>query len=400
MAPLLLEAAYGQHSKRLQSELNILEDLANMLAPSLGDRRDYGEWKRPSGILRHAAVTTELQAKLSQDKIFCLRSLIPAAEAEHLTINYNQTSAQTFAMATFASIVGSQSYDALLFARGLSEDRRATTKTSNLARLPTWAINFESNAFASGYRMMSTGKMSDEGHVGLHHGNKDCDNLYCSQPRQSCQMSRMHLKVRKLGRVLAVTTPHTRRSALEHFMNAKTTRAAGLVAEDGSTALQGHRHLLAKLGTFACRKGTSEVISRPVQLQSWHSTIDPRAAVWYHSTLYDVDRGRAIDLRDGQSDATKLLEAKNLFSGYCVASCDMKLVLFGVESGFLGIGHPGMLPGDEVAIIDESVLRIVLRRAEDVYRMVGLAFVGGFEQETLEARVGREEFPLQEITLI
>lgn len=400
LAPLLLEARHERHSRRFQSEQDLLEELAEMLAPSLFDHRRLHARTGSSGILQHAAVTSGLHAKLCQDNIFCLRSLIPAEEARYLTVDYNQTSAQTFAPASFASILGAQSYDALVFARGFREDSGSVARKSWPRQVANVAINFDSWEFASGYSIVSSGYTSDESEAGFHHGNRKGGGLGSSQPQLSRCMARLHVRVRLLGKVLAGTVLHTKETALEHFMSAKAARDTVGIDECDAGAVKGHGHLLANLGSSAKLGAKPKAMGQPIQPKLWQSTIDLAAAQWYYHALPDLNRTRVVDMQRYRPSTAELLEARKLFESYYKASCATRLILFGVESGFLGIGHSRILPGDEVASIDRSVLRVVLRQAGDVYRMVGLAFVGTVEEQTLETRAGRGEFPLQVITLI
>ncbi|KAH8746729.1 hypothetical protein F5882DRAFT_422687 [Hyaloscypha sp. PMI_1271] len=54
--------------------------------------------------------------------------------------------------------------------------------------------------------------------------------------------------------------------------------------------------------------------------------------------------------------------------------------LFTTSNGYLGIGPRGMLPGDQICVIDTYATPLVLRRVDSHYSLVGVCFVLGLSE--------------------
>ena len=174
-----------------------LTDLGSLLDDTSSSTwQDSAVGFKHTALLQNAAYTTKMRATNPRDKVFSLRGVTRAEEAHRLSPDYDKTIAQVFAEAAFASIVGSQNFDALFYAIGFFDSAHRNSDTEDrLMRFPTWAIDFDADYLPPPPVLFGTAIS------GL--GTTNGIMRQSSQPRLSPCMTQLHLHVMLLSEVSA-----------------------------------------------------------------------------------------------------------------------------------------------------------------------------------------------------
>lgn len=357
-----------------------------------------------TSLLQNLASTVGLDASDPRDKVFSLRGVTASGEVASIKPDYNKTTAQIFAQATFAIITSAQNFDAFFYATGfgafveLPEDYHMT---SGLGRLPTWAADFSCRHRYFYPPFLLFGEDSN-------FQKQTAENA--ALPRLSPCLSQLNVHVMLLDRVCALMEVDAtdkddkiREHSEELRRRPRSTQLApghsGEYTLDPSQQQNvGFHALSAGSGgmTLPVRSGienpsSDEVAASdyPDELFQWFSSV--------YAVVHDYDNSRELDPTTHGSRSSVLLLSRYLRHGF---NLGFPSSMYVTSSGFLGVGSGNAKVGDSIAFLSNSRLPILLRPKGKEYYFVGMTHVGSLVSGELEAFWRRNDIRPEEVVLV
>lgn len=383
---------YGVNDRKKR---DVLIKLGSLLARST----EYTWPNRFSGfrsttLLQNAVTTARMRATDLRDKVYSLIGVTCADEAVLLRPDYSKSVAQVFAEATFASIAGSQNFDALYYAIATRFPVDSGFWDSGVTDLPTWGIDFSISYITAPSLFF--------GQRGAGTSSKVRFERNSSQPRLSPCLRRLHLQIIVLD-VLSITLSAFLRREDRHvetlvvaflrLCDSVKVQAGGAVMSEQINSIR------TTLGIDGPPFNRTAVTYDTETLSASLAAFDCNASAsrsWFHKSLPFILHSR----KSVEYESTAQSSALKAIATYPDYRLHLESAMFLTSSGLLGIGHPSASANDIVVLVENSRLPIILRPVGNEYTFVGLAHIGSAEDRQLDALWEHGKVPLQDVTIM
>lgn len=358
-----------------------LTTLLNRFATDLEDMSKQVWWNdndesvqgMPPTLRTNAINTQNLAAKDARDKVYALLSISTPDEAAVIAPDYQRTIAQVYAEATFASIVGSNSFDIF---------RHIELEAPRLEGLPSWAADFTrlrridlkyvdfvamDMAVPSNMEVPLPNIQLRDSSKSLHFNAVLFDDIVQSVPMLLWEEDHV-----------AVSSKNDLKNALIHLAQLYRSQMSDNRERKAYTAYAqyiGTRRVVARDW-----HGSSDVLERLFQDVSGDDDSPhgpPDYALWRSVQWWSLYVGPTRMRADLDPKGSRSSMQLHGFYDYlqCIAARDGRL--FTTTAGFLGISAGEILEHDVVALVNGCFLPLLLRpRTSGGYIFRGVAFVG------------------------
>ena len=305
-----------------------------------------------------------------RDMVYSLLSLITPEEAQIIGSDYNITTGQVYAKATYASFIVRDNLD-LLFGKPL-HSRPYTVG------LPCWAFDF---GLPPSFHIKIPRTISYHTDMRPRHIRLDADKLT--------------LRIR--GQCFDIIKESMELGTDDHLMKGQFANAFFGVLRDLRMAARTQSlesSPILRMGTLLKSVPDPDLdrwLSRILEGSSSTQKIVLGAFLQYWNEVFELPAA----LQTCKDIDDKLLEVLDQYYD----SISSGAAIYVTETGFIGLAPKTITAGDKIVLLPNEQHALILRRCEDIYTFHGLAYVHGLVDGRLIEAVQDDEPGLEEFVL-